>query len=511
MRPLVTAEEMRAADEATISTGTPGEILMERAGRAVARAVIRELGTRYGKRVTCVCGKGNNGGDGFVAARVLHAEGVRVVCCLVSDAEPSGAAKHHLELLRATGVPVVTFDRRYLRCDAIVDAVFGTGFSGEPREPARSVLDAIHHVTRGDDIAYDEAGAYARPPLHPVPLLISVDVASAGRVRPDLTVALAAEKRETFFRPDDAGRVEVADIGIPVEGFALGVVERGDVVADLPIPAPEDHKRSHGHVAVLTGSSAVPGAPVLVARGAARMGAGYVSLGSTPAVIDAAAVQVPEVLKHVISDVDELGPDAWRRFSGVLERAGCVAVGPGLGTGEAQAGLLDMALESGLPLVLDADALTLLAGSGRSRLASEAPTVLTPHPGEMAKLLDVEVGEVQRDRVAAALEAAERFDCLVVLKGRHTIVARGSSASVVSTGGPELATAGTGDVLTGAIAALLARSGRADVTAAACFVHGVAGALAAERVGRSGVVAWDVAEALPAAIERIRGPYAGAR
>ena len=501
MRPLVTAEEMRTADEATISAGTPAEVLMERAGRAVARVVIRELGSRYGKRVTCVCGKGNNGGDGFVVARALHAEGVRVVCCLVSDDEPTGAAKHHLDLLRATGVPIVPFDRRHLRCDVIVDAIFGTGFTGEPREPARSVLD---------EIAAASGGERATVPMR-LPRVVSVDVASAGRVPADLVVAIAAEKRETFFRPDPDARVEVVDIGIPIEGSPLGVVERGDVLPYLPAPVPDDHKTSHGHVAILTGSSQVPGAPVLVARGAARMGAGYVSLGSTQAVFDAAAIQVPEALKHVVSDTDALGPDAWQRFSEVVERADALAMGPGLGTGDVQAELLDLALAADKPLVLDADALTLLAGSGRQALGRQAPTVLTPHPGEMAKLLDVDVPEVQSDRVTAALAAAERYGCVVVLKGRNTIVAEGSSAAVVSTGGPELATAGTGDVLTGAVAALIARTGSADSTAAAVYVHGVAGALAAERLGRSGVLAWDVAEALPAAVEHIRGPYAGAR
>ena len=474
---------------------------MERAGRAVARVVMRELGSRYGKRVTCVCGKGNNGGDGFVVARALHAEGVRVVCCLVSDEEPAGAAKHHLDLLRATSVPIVPFDRRHLRCDVIVDAIFGTGFTGEPREPARSVLDAIAGAAGGER---------AIGPTR-LPQVVSVDVASAGRIPADLIVAIAAEKRETFFRPDPEGRVEVVDIGISINDARLGVIERVDVLPFLPAPTPDDHKKSHGHVAILTGSSAVPGAPVLVARGAARMGAGYVSLGSTRGVIETAAVQVPEVLKHVVSDTDELGPDAWQRFSDVMKRADAVALGPGLGTGAAQGDLLDLALASDKALVLDADALTLLAGSGRSTLGRKAATVLTPHPGEMATLLDVEVAEVQRDRVAAALAAAGRFGCAVVLKGRNTIVAEGSSAAVVCTGGPELATAGTGDVLTGALTALMARTGGPDVTATAVYVHGVAGTLAAERIGRSGVLAWDVAEALPAAVEHIRGPYAGDR
>lgn len=495
MRPLVTADEMRLADEAAIAAGTPAEVLMERAGRAVARAVIRELRGRYGKRVAVVCGKGNNGGDGYVVARVLHGEGMRVVCCLLSDEEPSGATKHHLELLRSSGARIAAFDERHLGCDVIVDAILGTGFTGEPRDPARAALQAIERAVSGSTSGR----------------VVSVDVASAGSVPADVIVAIAAEKRQTFFRRADlGGRVEVADIGIPVDRYVLGVVEPDDVRKWLPHPRPDDHKTSHGHVAVLSGSSGVPGAPVLTARGAARMGAGYVSLGSTQRVIEAAAVQVPEVLKSVLTTEDSLGVASLEGFSSVLERADVLAIGPGLGTGEAQRDLVLDAVKLDLPLVLDADALNVLAGSADVVAGREAVTVLTPHAGEMARLLEVEVAEVVGDRLTSALEAAGRFGCSVVLKGRNTIVASGSSASVVPVGGPELATAGTGDVLTGAIAALLARDEHPAAIAAACYVHGIAGTVAAERVGAAGVVAWDVAEALPAAVERIRGPYGGA-
>jgi len=513
VRPLVTSEEMKAADEAAISGGTPAEVLMDRAGRAVARAVIHEAGARYGTRVTVVCGKGNNGGDGYVVARVLAGEGLGVVCCQVSDEEPSGAAKHHLDLLRASGVRVVPFHERYLDCDVIVDAVLGTGFSGEPRGPAAAALGAILNAVQGEKVHDAVDGANAVPVVGPTPRIVSVDVSSAGWVPADLIVAIAAEKQETFFRePDGGGRVIVADVGITVGDYRVGLVEDHDVLWELPRLTPDDHKTSHGHVAVLTGSTEVTGAPVLTARGAARMGAGYVSLGSTRAVIEAASVMVPEVLKTVVTDQDSLGPGALDRFGSVLERADVLALGPGLGTGKAQRELIAAALKRPLPLVLDADALNVLAGSAGALLGRDHPTVLTPHAAEMARLLGVETSEVLKDRLGAALEAAKRFGCIVVLKGHNTVVARGDAgppfASVIPVGGPELATAGTGDVLTGAIAALLARNPRHTAVAAACYVHGIAGGVAAEARGETGVVAWDVAESLPEAIRRIRAPYA---
>ena len=517
---------MRRADEATISCGTPAETLMDRAGRAVARAVIQLAGGRYGTRVTVVCGKGNNGGDGFVAARVLHSEGLGVTCALVFDpAEAQGPAKHHLDLLRRSGCRIVAFDERLLAVDVIVDAVFGTGFSGEPQGPAAEALGAMIHAVQGEEVLEDEDGAYAVPAAWPTPIVVSVDVPSAGWVPADVTVALGAEKIQTFFEVDQTALVEVAEIGIEIEEARVAVMERADVVAALPRPSPADHKTSRGTVVVLGGSDATTGAPILTSRGAARMGSGYVTLASTAAVIDAAETLTPEVLKRRMPG-ESLGPDVLDDLSAVLERADCVAVGPGLGVGDGQRELvLRLLREFPGPVVVDADGLNNLVGRTEVLGGREWPVVITPHVAEMGRLLERPTPEITRARVDAALAAAERFGCVVVLKGHRTIVAATSAVTLgvgaaglsdgsatgvaIPVGGPELATAGTGDVLTGAVATQMARGGHPQFAAAAgCYVHGVAGQIAAEQRGASGVVAWDVAEALPQAIERIRGPYA---
>ncbi len=530
MRPLVTLDEMRRADETAIAAGSPPELLMERAGRAVGGVVLRELGARYGKKVTVVCGSGNNGGDGFVVARMLHLEGLGVVCCTAFDpSEAKGPPADHLDRLRTSGCPVLVFDKRHLSCDLIVDAVFGTGFEGEPRGLAREALAAISQVAQGEETLYGADGSEAAPLVSPPPKIVSIDVSSAGRVPADVTVAIGAEKLETFFRPPDlGGRVEVVDIGIGVHDYEAGVVEEADLWPYLPHPGPDDHKTSHGSVAVLAGSDAITGAPMLSARAAARMGAGYVSLGSTAGVLQAASALLPEILKHEVSDEPDLGAEALDGFAPVLARADALVIGPGSGTRERQKQLVARTLdEVELPLVLDADALNVVAASPEL-LDREALTVITPHAAELGRLLGIETAEVLRDRLASARAAAERFGCMVVLKGRNTIVVdptggvflpsgrravtpssrRGSaSAAVIPVGGAELATAGTGDVLAGAIGALLARHHHPGAVIAACYLHGVAGAVATERIGATGVVAWDVAEALPEAVRRIRNPY----
>ncbi len=510
---------MRAADEAAAARGTSTAELMERAGRAVARAVIGLIPRRYGRRVLVVCGKGNNGGDGFVAARVLATEGVGVTCRTVFDpAEARGAALEHLRRMERAGVPARPWEpedaeRGY---DAVVDAIFGTGFRGAAEGTARQAIEAIDGRAN----------------------VVSVDIPSGvdgttGRVEgaavhAHTTVALGAEKWGTALSPGSlyAGRVLVADIRIPLETSAIlrggeeetaadagradplvEVAEAADVAAVLGSIArpPDAHKRSSGSVAVLAGSDAMRGAALLCARGAARMGSGYVTIGSTAAVKDAAAARIPEVLCDVVAE-DVLEAESLERFAPVLEKADAVAIGPGVGRGDRQRALVERALgEIDAPLVLDADALNVLAEEPAVLTRRAAPTVLTPHPAELARLLDARTSEVASDPLDAALEASSRFGAVVLLKGHRTIVSgdKGSAAIVVPAGGPELATAGTGDVLTGALAALLARAPDPSLTYVAAFVHAVAGSIAADRVGSEGVVAWDVAEALPDALRRL--------
>jgi ADP-dependent NAD(P)H-hydrate dehydratase / NAD(P)H-hydrate epimerase len=504
VRPLLAPEEMGRADAATIAAGTGAEVLMERAGAAVAGAALRAAGGRYGRRAVVVCGKGNNVGDGFVAARLLRSEGVAVTCLSTADTDGArGAAAHHLDLLRSQRVAVRAFsDEPLATADVIVDAIFGTGFRGRAEGVPAEAIEAINRTPA---------------PVVAVDIPSGVDGATGAvagpAVRAAVTVAFAAEKYGTAVGNGSvlAGAVEVVDIGIAVGDAVVAVSEAADVARVLPRRAPDAHKRSGGAVALLAGSAGMTGAALLAARGAVRMGAGYASLGTTAATEAAKAAVLPEVLSAVVSDGEALGPEALERFAGVLDAAGALGIGPGLGRGDGPRDLVMRALEEvELPVVADADALNVLAGNTQALARRSGATVITPHPGEIARLLETGIGEVQADRLGVARAAARSFDCVVLLKGRRTVVAEPGGRAVVNpTGSPHLATAGTGDVLTGAVATLLAAGVPAFEAAwAAAYVHGVAGRLAAERVG-AGVLAWDVAEALSearAALERTGAP-----
>ena len=500
MRPLVTPEQMKAADAATIARGTPPEVLMERAGRAVAAEVIALLAARYGRRAVVVCGRGNNGGDGFVAARRLARSGVHATCLLVEPPPDTGPAAAHYRHLRDDGVRAVAFDRRRLdRADVVIDAIFGTGFRGKAEGTAAAAIEAVN-ASGAPCVAIDvPSGADGATGAVPGPA-----------VRADVTVALAAQKMGSAVGDAAAltGRVVVADIGIDMSAGTAGMAEPVDVAACLPARAADAHKRSAGAVALIAGSDALPGAAQLAARGAERAGSGYVLLGTTAGAKAASDALLPEVLISEISDGRVLGPDAPERFADALDGAACIAVGPGLGADEPQRRLVEHLLEEmKAPLVLDADALNVIAGSTGPLARRTGDTVITPHPGELARLLETGAADVQQDRVGAARRAARLFGCTVLLKGYRTVVAgRHGRVVVVPSGGPELATAGTGDVLTGVVAAMVAAGASPfDAAWAGAYLHGEAGATAARRSGDIGVVAWDVAEALPAARRALTG------
>jgi ADP-dependent NAD(P)H-hydrate dehydratase / NAD(P)H-hydrate epimerase len=493
VRPLLTPAQMARADAASIAAGTPGAVLMDRAGRAVARAVIRVAGGRYGCRAVIVCGKGNNGGDGFVAAHALAREGMGVRCLIVGDLSTiTGDAAHHLGTMRAAGVRADPFETVRLQgADVIVDALFGTGFRGAAEGEAGRAIDAIN-AAPAPVVAVD------------IPSGVNGETArvEGPAVRATVTVAMGAEKVGTAVTPGAlcAGTVETVDIGIGVEPSGLAVVEADDVDAVLPRRAAESHKRSNGSVVLLGGSNGMSGAMILAASAAARAGAGYVTAGLTAAIDPIVSEALPEVLTRAITSEPVLGPEALKEASEALDRADAVAVGPGLGTGPEQADLVEAVLaEVEVPVVVDADGLNVLAGRTDSLAARRPPTVITPHPGELARLLEVPTAEIQADRLGAARRAANDFGCFVVLKGFRSVIAAPDGAAVVNpTGGPELATAGTGDVLTGLTVALLAQGlGGFEAAWAAAFVHGEAGAAAAERVGTVGVLASDVTAALP--------------
>jgi NAD(P)H-hydrate epimerase len=500
VKPLLTPEEMKRADEATISAGTPAEVLMDRAGRAVARVVIDVAGGRYGRKVTVVCGKGNNGGDGFVAARSLYLAGMSVVCCPLFDTSSlGGALGFHFERLRTSGCRIAELSPRYLECDVVVDAIFGTGFSGAVDGPFRAAIDAINESV-ATVVAVD------------IPSGVDGSNGAAGphSVDADVTVCLAAEKIGTAIPPglDHAGHVEIVDIGIPTHEATALMIEGSDVASWLPRRSPDAHKKSAGVVAIMAGSDEMPGAALLAARAALRAGAGYVRLGSTSAVKAAAPAAAPELLVRVVAE-DSLDDSSIERFKDALDEAKAVAVGPGIGTGEGQRAFIESLLSSySGPIVLDADALNVLARDPGTlvRRAAAGDVVITPHPGELGRLLGTDAQEVQRDRLGAVTEARERFGCTVLLKGRRTLIAAPDAPILVNpTGGPELAGGGSGDVLTGIVGTFLAAGlGAREAAAAAAYVHGLAGSIARAHAGvEAGVVATDVLEAIPEAVALI--------
>ena len=520
MRPILTADEMRAADtRAIVAHGIVGVSLMEHAGLAVARAIESRFGKE--RRVAIVCGLGNNGGDGFVVARVLKSEWTRVYVIGDPDAI-KGDARHHYDRLRKERARLhVTAIKdeaewagksaEFSRCSLIVDALIGAGAQGAPRGLAPIVIDSIRR----------ERARGARVVAVDLPSGVPADGGPIEwkTVEADVTVTFAAKKPALVFSPgsDFAGSVAVAPIGIPDEalqhgerGVRLFELESGDARAAFPARSPGSHKGDFGHVLVVAGSVGKTGAAVLAARGAFRGGAGLVTVASVAEVCRVVTMSQPEVMTTSLGENAECG-DPGRAASRVLELAegkDALVIGPGLGRGaKTQEFVLDVVARCALPVVIDADGLYALRTQTLSRLTQrDLPTILTPHPGEMAHLLMVERAMVQKDRIQAVRQAVEDTHTTIVLKGHHTLIGtKRGEVWLNPTGSPALATAGTGDVLAGLIGAIAARGLAAEVAAAAgVFIHGLAG----ERVGKRrpwGAMAGDIAEALPAVIASLRG------
>jgi NAD(P)H-hydrate epimerase len=489
---------MRAIDRWAIEQqGVPSLDLMERAGAGVARAVERVVPDGP---VVVVCGKGNNGGDGLVVARLLRDAGREVTVVLTAVAnELAGDARANLERLPGDA-PVALSDasEALAASSVLVDGLLGTGFQGEVRG---AVAEAIARV--------NSAGA----PVVSVDVPSGVDASSGvvcgEAVCATLTATFHAAKPGLWIRPGKAhaGEVEVIDIGIPrgaPSGGAIGLIEPS-VLAQLPRRAPGSTKFSSGHVLIAGGSRGLTGAPRMAARASMRAGAGYVTAlvpSSQQAVI--AAAELPELMTRGLPDDGEgMTADGVEPVLRAAERGGTLALGPGLGRREgAVAFARALARQAPLPLVLDADGLNAHAGSLADLAARPAPTVLTPHAGELGRLLELDSAAIERERLRHVRAAAERAHAVVVLKGDDTLIADGEGRVAISPGAsPALATAGTGDVLTGVIAALLAQQLDAFTAAAAgVWLHASAGREAAMRLGSAeAVIASDVIAALPAA------------
>ncbi len=512
LTPLPDAETMRAVDRwAMEGQGASGLELMERAGAGVARTVER---LAPDGPVSVVCGKGNNGGDGLVVARLLRDAGRRVsVVCTAPPGELKGDAAVNLERLPgeapvrldgsawSEGAPAgkdAASSGAPLQSGMIVDALLGTGFSGTPHGPIAEAIAAIERSTAPVVSVDVPSGVNA-----------SSGVVAGVAVHASHTVSLHAGKPGLWIRPgkEHTGAVEVIDIGIPrgaPMASSVGLLEHS-VAQLLPRREAAGTKFSSGHVLLVGGSRGLSGAPALAARASMRAGAGYVTV-FVPASLQAtlAAGATPELMTQGLPEHDgALSTDGLTTVLEAGARAGALALGPGLGrTAAAQSFARELARAASIALVLDADGLNAHAGRLGELAARSAPSVLTPHAGELGRLLELDSEAIAHERLRHVRAAARLADAVVVLKGDDTVIATPEGIVAVSRGGsPALATAGTGDVLTGIITALLAAG--MEAFAAACagvWLHAQAGRVAARRLGSAeGVIASDVIEALPGA------------
>ncbi len=493
--PLPDAGEQRALDAWAIGErGIPGLDLMERAGAGLAH-LVAELAPAG--RIVAVCGKGNNGGDGFVAARLLRERGRDVEVLLLGEAEElRGDARVNAQ--RLPGPPPKPFTAPALDgAAAIIDAILGTGFSGEPREPAAGAIAAIN-----------SAAAYVVACDVPSGVDASTGEAAGVAVRARATATFHAAKPGLWIDPgkSHAGDVRVVDIGIPDGGPGepqVGLIS--DRARDeIPRRGRASNKFAAGSVLVCGGSLGLTGAPSMASEAAMRAGAGYVTACVPSSLMLIFGSHLLEVMSVPLPDTG--GSLEARGVERVLERADradSVVLGPGLGREpEAQEFARQLARYAPVSLVLDADGLNAHAGSIGLLTEREAATVLTPHAGELARLLETDSEAIGARRLESARRAAREAQAIILLKGDDTIVAAPDGRAGVNRGGaPALATAGTGDVLSGVIGALLAK--KMDPFHAACagaLVHARAGRLAAEEIGPEGVIASDVIAALPRAL-----------
>jgi hydroxyethylthiazole kinase-like uncharacterized protein yjeF len=482
--PLYTAAEMRAAEAAY--AGTTAE-LMERAGAGVAEAALRRF--PQARRFAVWCGTGANGGDGFVAARLLREAGREVEVRLLGDeARVRGDAATMLKAAREAGVP---FTAEARSADVVVDALFGTGFSGAPRPEAARWIEELNGM-----------GA----PVLAVDVPSGVDASTGEAARPAVeaaaTVTFHARKVGHVIAPGrfHGGEVEVVDIGLAPEHRVRNLRATERLLELIPRRRPEDNKYTAGAVVVVGGSRGMSGAPSLTAEAAMRAGAGIVTACVPASLSLVFEVRLVEVLKRACADADgHLTEDAADEVVAAAERAHAVALGPGLGRTDGTRALVHTLLDKlDLPVVLDADGLWALAGQLGWVFQRDAPTALTPHAGELGRLLGRDSAWVNAHRLAAASTGADETGAVCLLKGVDTIVAAPGRGVIVSDlGNAGLATAGTGDVLTGTIAALLAKGMEARLAATAGAALGQAAShVAARRHGEAGLIARDVIEAL---------------
>ena len=512
---IVTAAEMRAIDRATSEKfGVPSLTLMENAGTAVAERVLLH---ESGQRIVVVCGKGNNGGDGFVAARLLHQKGRSVQVILLADPEELkgdaaamyGKLPTPATIVRSGNELKSDRARELLSHDVFVDAILGTGL----KPPVSGLYaDAIAAINVGDAT------------------VIAVDIpsgADADAMGPQEGTIARADEIVTFTAPRPAhvfslltrGPTYVANIGSPAEAIVsslqLNLIHPRDFAALIALRPSESNKGTYGHVLVVGGSVGKAGSVAMAGMAALRAGAGLSTVATAKSVLPNVAGFYPELMTEPLPETDAgtIATSAGVRIEELMKSMSVVAIGPGISRDPHTATLVrSLVSHHKAPMVVDADGLNAFERHTNELNGNGRILVITPHPGEMARLMGCSIADVQKDRVGVARKFAREHELIVVLKGHRTLVVRpGGEAWVNTTGNPGMATGGTGDILTGMVAAMLAQEKRAQnpesallAVCAAVHLHGLAGDVMRDVVGEHSLVATDLLRGLPDAFERAR-------
>ncbi|MBW2094880.1 MAG: NAD(P)H-hydrate dehydratase [Deltaproteobacteria bacterium] len=517
---LVKAAEMQQMDRMTIEEiGIPGIVLMENAGRSAARFFLEHFTPSFNDSVVLLCGRGNNGGDGYVVARYLHQAGLDVSIAILSQLDRiTGDARTNLDIIRKMDLALheipdgetwEDFRHRLHHSKCIVDAILGTGLNAPVRGFYRTVIDDLNKLQK------------------PV---MSIDVpsglnADSGQVmgvavKADLTVTFGFPKLGQVVFPGAGlvGRLVRIDIGIPAcvsekipHHFSL--TEPSNLKDSFSLEAADIHKGTRGHLLVLAGSTGKTGAAALTALGGLRAGAGLVTLGIPETLNAILEEKLTEAMTVPLPETGggNLSTKAWGDIQALFQGKTAVALGPGLSTHPETVGLVKKVVaECPLPMVIDADGLNALAGCMDILKEAAARTILTPHPGEMSRISGLETTAIQKDRVFAATGFVQTHGCYLVLKGARSLIAMPDGRLYVNpTGSPALSSGGSGDVLTGLIGGFLARRfPPAKAAIGGPYIHGLAADLLAEQKGSTGVLAGELLQTIPPIIAHItRGTW----
>jgi len=511
---VATAEEMRQLDRRAIEdVGIPGAVLMENAGLHVVRVMQEHSSDLREKKVLIVCGKGNNGGDGFVVARHLSNRGVDIRVTLLAEKHSlKGDAKLNFTIAEKMNIPIIeitsneqipAFRNLLQQADIVVDAILGTGITEAVQGFYKNIIESINK-THKQIVAVD------------IPSGLSADtgVVPGSCVHADVTVTFGLPKRGLILYPaaNYVGDLHVVDIGIPKHlieeaQFEVHLLRCDDVRGSFHRRRRNTHKKAYGHVLVIAGSPGKLGSAFMTGRSALRTGAGLVTLALPESLYDPLEISTIELMTASLPETSKgtFNVKAYDRLMTLASDKQVVVLGPGISTHPSTVELAHRLIASlPVPIVVDGDGIDAVAQNPDVLLKARAPIVLTPHPGEMARLVPNTL--IQNNRIPVTQQAAEKYHSVIALKGARTIIASPDGCVFINpTGNPGMATAGTGYVLAGIIAGLIAQNVIPfEATKAGVFLNGLAGDLVAEQKGNYGMIASDVIETIPWAIKSIQ-------